>query len=121
MWWLAESRIESDTQQRKLAMKFKAEIEQWERDSKLLATLNGKRQDDDQVLSMEWLEGAIEWERNSKLADKYKFCATGVLRVDEYEEKVMVELSGNLVPQIKTRGQFRALCKALGIEIKEGV
>jgi hypothetical protein len=34
-------------------------------------------------------------------------------------EKVMVEMSGNLVPQIKTRGQFRALCKALGIEVKE--
>jgi hypothetical protein len=91
------------------------------------ATLQGKRPDDEEPLTMEWLAGAIEWTKQNfeNNCAELRLFRPGV-------EVIRVVYRGRKLDQIcvqlfchglynKTRGQFRALCKALGIEIKEGV
>ena len=85
------------------------------------ATMKGKRADDDEPLTMEWLASVVEWESKhiSERGSQW-FVGDGV-QAKNYGGETMITVCGSRVRQIKTRGQFRALCKALGIDVKEGV
>jgi hypothetical protein len=95
------------------------------------ATLQGKRRDDDEVLTMEWLADVIDWHYSKEIHDRdygIGWCVIKRLpmhdqglRVQCFLNDVFVDVYGRSWGTVKTRGQFRALCKALGIEIKEGV
>jgi hypothetical protein len=105
-------------------MKFKPEIEQWKRDSKLLAMLNDKRQDDHEVLSMEWANKLVYWTWSEESPDRFELeDDNGLIQLAVVSDgpTPSVIVYERYLTQITTRGQFRALCKALSIEMREGV
>jgi hypothetical protein len=91
------------------------------------ATLQGKRRDDDEPLTMEFVRQVATVIHNEELSDlsNYILFACGGVKVDLWHNhRVNAFWYAAGVGRdhfIKTRGQFRALCKALGIEVKEVV
>lgn len=78
----------------------------------ILATV---RADDDEPVNDKWFSSVFE----QCVSQRYEFGTNCIMEIDEENESWYVWSYGDRLGEVKTRGQFRQLCRGLGIELKE--